>query len=63
MPKSWVKNKSTGKMLLRGLRKPHESLCLGKPEATSLTRNYNENVKALFGKFKVTYVKTQFHSQ
>jgi len=37
MPKIWVKNKYAGSIWLRGLRKHHESLCLRKPEVTSLT--------------------------
>jgi hypothetical protein len=48
MPDSWVKNKCVGNMWLRGLRKHHESLCLRKPEATSLTRLTSFNVKVFF---------------
>ena len=36
MPQSWIKNETAGNAWLRGLRKRNESLCLRKPEATSL---------------------------
>jgi hypothetical protein len=39
MSESWVKNECAGNMWLRGLRKCHESLCLRKPEVTSLTQS------------------------
>jgi hypothetical protein len=46
MPDSWVKNKHVGNMWLTGMRKHHQSLCLRKPEATSLTQLISFNVKA-----------------
>jgi hypothetical protein len=49
MPENWVKNECV--TWLRGLKKCHESSCLGKPEAVSITQaiHFNcENVKACF---------------
>jgi hypothetical protein len=49
MPENWEYHESAGNMWLRGLRKRHKSLSLGKPEATSLTQATSvnrENVKA-----------------
>jgi hypothetical protein len=55
IPQSWIKNETAGNVWLRGLRKHHESLCLRKLEATSLTRSTNfnhENAKAFFENFR-----------
>lgn len=60
MPENWVKNnRCADNMWQRWLRKRRESVCLGKPEATSLTQctSFNdENAKGFF-LFEEIYVK------
>ena len=55
MPQSWVKNETAVNVWLRALSKRHESLCLRKPEATSLPQSTSfnrENMKAFFENFR-----------
>jgi hypothetical protein len=51
MSDSWMKNECAATMWLRGLRIYHESLCLKKPQATTLTQStmktFSENLKEL----------------